>query len=78
MVMGTKQLLTKCVFQGRNLSEAWLKYAYDRSQSFALILGNLLKITTFIVSDVNDKIGFVYYFTSCKLAKGHNEYKNKI
>lgn len=31
-----------------------------------------------MVSDVKDKIGFVYYFNTYKLTKGHNEYKNKI
>lgn len=28
--------------------------------------------------EVNDKIGFVYYLSSYKLRKSHNEYKNKI
>lgn len=31
-----------------------------------------------MVSDVNDKIGFAYYFTRYKLTRSHNEYKNKI
>jgi len=28
--------------------------------------------------EVNDKIGFIYYLTSYRVAKGHSQYKNKI